>query len=128
MRLARTERHPEREGLLHIFECTGCKLPAVIFSPPHSFHLGHRGYDLYAVQDGGGWSVYVYPMDRGLPDFTAEHQLIEHPEKEDAIVIARNRIDSLLASQSRPQYEGPAEPEPLSHGRRFPETSTEEQL
>ena len=45
-------------------------------------------------QDGDGWSVYVYPMNRGLPEFSAEHQLIEHSEKEDALVMARNRIDT----------------------------------
>ena len=101
MRLARTELHPEREGLLHVFECTRCKLPAVIFSQPHSIHAAHRGYDLYAVQDSGGWSVYVYPMNRGLPEFSAEHQLSEHPEKEDALVIARNRIDNLLGLGSQ---------------------------
>ena len=98
MRLARTEQHPEKEGLLHVFECTQCKLPVVIFSPPASFQVTHRGYDLYAVHEGDCWSVYVYPMSRGMPEFTADQQLIEHPEREDALAIARNRIDGILAS------------------------------
>ena len=75
----------------------------MIFSQPHSIHAAHRGYDLYAVQDSGGWSVYVYPMNRGLPEFSAEHQLIEHPEKEGALVMARNRIDHLLALETGSQ-------------------------
>jgi hypothetical protein len=102
MRLARTEPHPEREGLLHVFECTRCKLPVVIFSPPASLHVVHRGYDLYAVQERDCWSVYVYPMKRGMPEFTADQQLIEHPERDDALAIARNRVDDILAARSAP--------------------------
>lgn len=72
----------------------------VIFSPPVSLHVAHRGYDLYAVEEGGCWSVYVYPMRRGMPEFTADQQLIEHPAQEDALAIARNRVDDILASRA----------------------------
>jgi hypothetical protein len=102
MRLARTEQHPEREGLLHVFECTQCKLPVVMFSPPVSIHFAHRGYDLYAVHESDCWNVYVYPMRRGMPELTADQQLVQHPEQEDALAIARNRIDEILASQGGP--------------------------
>jgi hypothetical protein len=102
MRLARTEPHPEKEGLLHVFECTQCKMPMVVFSPSASLHAAHRGYELYAVQEGDVWSIYVYPMKRGLPELTADQQLIEHPEHEDALAIARNRIDNLLALGTGP--------------------------
>lgn len=98
MRLARTEPHPEKEGLLHVFECTQCKMPMVVFSPPASLHAAHRGYELYAVQESGVWNIYVYPMKRGLPELTVEQQLIEHPEQDDALAIARNRIDTILGT------------------------------
>lgn len=51
------------------------------FSPLHSVHAAHHGYDLYAFQDRGSWNVYFYPMHRGLPEFTGGNQLIEHPEQ-----------------------------------------------
>lgn len=29
MKLSRVVAHPEKDGDLHLFECTGCKLPVV---------------------------------------------------------------------------------------------------
>ena len=34
MKLARSTPHPDKGGLLHVFECQGCKMPMVVYEPP----------------------------------------------------------------------------------------------
>lgn len=99
MRLARKEPHPEKEGWLHVFECIHCKMPLVVYSPSSAVHVSYRGYELYAVPQISDWSAYVYPMARGIPELTAEQQLIEHPAQDDAVALARNRIDGILGTR-----------------------------